>query len=354
MKFVTALKKGITTATSALSGVLNTIPLVKRVSDGQGVPLRGEDDGTLHAKVTSNALPAGAATETTLASASEKLPATLGAKAGAASLSVVLATDSAHATATKQDTGNTSLGSIDTKLSSQATAAHQVTAQGSLTSIDGKCTLTPDVSDRAARLLGHVEVDASALPALAATSTKQSDGSQIAQARAQIYDGAAWESLLRAVDAVATSLAGMLPTVPKGVFHTTPTARTNGQFGPTEQDANGNALIGLGTQLAGEDLVNDVLKCETQCSGTRISTATTTVVKSGAGFLHAITFGKRVAGEVVTIYNNTAASGTILAVLTSANPLLTDAPFTLPLSVKFSIGCTIVTAAASDITVSWR
>lgn len=43
--------------------------------------------------ISSSALPTGAATETTLSAASAKLPASLGAKAGSASLSVVLATD---------------------------------------------------------------------------------------------------------------------------------------------------------------------------------------------------------------------------------------------------------------------
>lgn len=61
-------------------------------------------------------LPEGAATEATLAAISGKLPSSLGAKTGAASLSVVPATDAGMATGAKQDTGNTSLSSIDGKI----------------------------------------------------------------------------------------------------------------------------------------------------------------------------------------------------------------------------------------------
>lgn len=76
-------------------------------------------------------LPTGAATETTLAAMSAKLPATLGAKVTASSLAVNIASDqvvpisasalplpSGAATSALQTTGNTSLSSIDGKLGS--------------------------------------------------------------------------------------------------------------------------------------------------------------------------------------------------------------------------------------------
>jgi hypothetical protein len=82
-------------------------------------------------------LPTGAATETTLAAASAKLPATLGQKAMAASLAVAIASDqgaltislpTGAATSALQTTGNTSLASIDTKTPAlgQALAAASV------------------------------------------------------------------------------------------------------------------------------------------------------------------------------------------------------------------------------------
>ncbi len=83
-----------------------------------------------------------------------------------------------------------------------------------------------------------------------------------------------------------------------------------------------------------------------------LAAPTTTVVKSGVGFLHYITFNKPVATGVVTVYDNTAASGPIIATITTpANPM----PVTLFYDVTFSTGLTINTAtAAQDITVSYR
>lgn len=78
---------------------------------------------------------------------------------------------------------------------------------------------------------------------------------------------------------------------------------------------------------------------------------TTTAVKVGAGILHTITFNKPVATGVVTVYDNTAGSGTVLATITiPASPQ----PFTLTYDGVFATGLTIVTAtAAQDITVSY-
>ena len=78
---------------------------------------------------------------------------------------------------------------------------------------------------------------------------------------------------------------------------------------------------------------------------------TTTVVKSGLGVLHAITFNKPTATCVVTLYDNTSAAGSIIGTITiPANPM----PVTLLYDVAFNNGLTIVTATgASDITVSY-
>ncbi len=78
---------------------------------------------------------------------------------------------------------------------------------------------------------------------------------------------------------------------------------------------------------------------------------TTTVVKTGTGVLHTITFNKPAATGVVTIYDNTAGSGTIIATITvPASPM----PVTLKYDASFVTGLTIVTAtAAQDITVTY-
>lgn len=108
-------------------------------------------------------------------------------------------------------------------------------------------------------------------------------------------------------------------------------------------------------KIAGEDLVNDVQKVEQRFSYNNIATATTTTIKSGSGFLHAISINTPVASSVITIYDNTAASGTKIATITLPAVLLAEGPYGVALNVSFSTGLTVVTATgASDITVSYR
>jgi len=110
------------------------------------------------------------------------------------------------------------------------------------------------------------------------------------------------------------------------------------------------------TLLAGEDLTVGVMKVEQRFNATNITLAapTTTVVKSGAGFLHAIIINKTTATGVITIYDNTAASGTIIATITQPAAVLATS-YVLSYDVSFATGLTIVTStAAQDITVSWR
>jgi len=83
-----------------------------------------------------------------------------------------------------------------------------------------------------------------------------------------------------------------------------------------------------------------------------ISTSTTTVAKTGAGMLDMVNINtKGTVASTVTIYDNTTASGTIIAVIDSLNfngTLHYDAPFL--------IGLTIVTTGtvAPDVTVTFN
>jgi hypothetical protein len=76
-------------------------------------------------------------------------------------------------------------------------------------------------------------------------------------------------------------------------------------------DLSGRAVVTQGTQLAGEDLTNNVLKVEGQFSGTIC--AADTQIKATAGFLHTVTIScgdaAPTAGSLI-IYDNTAESGT--------------------------------------------
>jgi hypothetical protein len=122
------------------------------------------------------------------------------------------------------------------------------------------------------------------------------------------------------------------------------------------EDLSGNTRVTLGTLLAGENLTTNRLNVEPVYSYTGITAAapTTTVVKNGAGTLHAIIINQAVATGVITVYDNNAGSGTKIATITQPAVVLSTS-YVLLYDVSFATGCTIVTAtAAQDITVCWR
>ena len=75
------------------------------------------------------------------------------------------------------------------------------------------------------------------------------------------------------------------------------------------------------------------------------SGAGSTNIKASAGVLHTITVNT--AGTTVTVYDNTTASGAIIAVIGAVTGTFTY-------DVSFSTGLTVVIAGAADITVSYR
>jgi hypothetical protein len=80
-----------------------------------------------------------------------------------------------------------------------------------------------------------------------------------------------------------------------------------------------------------------------------IASATTTVVKTGAGILRSIVINTT-AAAAITIYDNTAGSGNKIATI-AASPAIGSV---FEFHCAFNTGLTIVTAGASDITVAFR
>lgn len=115
-------------------------------------------------------------------------------------------------------------------------------------------------------------------------------------------------------------------------------------------DSNNNLYTTLATAIAGEDTANDVLKVENRFSYWHGNTAGTTTIKAAPGFLHRIIVGKAGSSSTVTVYDNTSASGNIIAVMS------TDAQASIEFNVEFLTGLTIVVAGttAPDVTVSYR
>ena len=76
-----------------------------------------------------------------------------------------------------------------------------------------------------------------------------------------------------------------------------------------------------------------------------VTTATTTLVKTGLGILAGITVNGGTLGAI-TVYDNTAAAGPKIATIA-----VSYAGQVIPFGVGFTTGLTVVTGAATDITV---
>lgn len=79
-----------------------------------------------------------------------------------------------------------------------------------------------------------------------------------------------------------------------------------------------------------------------------ITTATTTAVKSGSGIVERIVVNKVGSSSTVTVYDNTAGSGTKIATINS------DSLGTYHYGCRFGTGLTVVTVGTPDVTVVYR
>lgn len=129
--------------------------------------------------------------------------------------------------------------------------------------------------------------------------------------------GASSQQIQGAAAAGATATGS--PVQIGGVYNPSGISLSNGSIWPIQFDANGNIKTTLGTQLAGEDLTNDVFKVEQRFSNIYLTLASLTLVKSGAGFINRITFGHG-SNPTLTIYDNTAGSGSITQVFNAGVP----------------------------------
>jgi hypothetical protein len=133
---------------------------------------------------------------------------------------------------------------------------------------------------------------------------------------------------------------------------------TNTMHLPVAIENNNGANINDNSLNVRVATISRLGKESTQPTSQRISTLATTTLKSGPGLLHGIIFGDMAtaAGSTITIYDNTVAGGTIIAVLTPRRPTTQMQPCHVDFFKQtFSTGLTIVTAGtANDFTVVWE
>lgn len=144
-------------------------------------------------------------------------------------------------------------------------------------------------------------------------------------------------------------------------YKASPPARSSGTDGVMMSDIVGNLNVNVNTYISGEDSPNDVLKVEQQMSYTNITTNTNTIIKTGVGYIKGFTINNTalltVTNLTITVYDNSAASGTIIGTFTVPFGLTTALPFEIELCTKFNTGLTIATAGPTvpaNITVAWR
>jgi hypothetical protein len=126
-------------------------------------------------------------------------------------------------------------------------------------------------------------------------------------------------------------------------------AGTTLDYIPLTTDANGNVNQTLGTTIAGEQVTLNYLRAAPAGTPTYISTATTTLVKSGAGVLTELVIGKHIATGVIQIYDGLTAVN-LVATITTGAALLNDPPFSTLHGMVFNTGLTIVTSQAEFVT----
>jgi hypothetical protein len=138
-----------------------------------------------------------------------------------------------------------------------------------------------------------------------------------------------------------------------GVYNSTPPSLTNGQTASIQLDVNGNTKVNEQFAPVYEDNTAGRALVEQRNSYTNITTATTTTIKSGSGFLHLIMVNTAAASATITIYDNTSAAGTKISTITMPAALLaSQANFRY--DITFNTGLTIVTTGVQDILISWR
>lgn len=86
---------------------------------------------------------------------------------------------------------------------------------------------------------------------------------------------------------------------------------------------------------------------------TNITTGTTTLVKTGAGVLHAIAINKLVASATIE-YDDAVTNTNSMGIITLPGTITALAPFSIILDAAFSTGLSITTSGATDVTVTWK
>ena len=148
-----------------------------------------------------------------------------------------------------------------------------------------------------------------------------------------------WDRIRSGIITPSATLTGLQNSIPWAIYNATPTVRTEGQGGPLQVDTNGALnVVHAASSTGGYAFSN-------------LKANATTTVKSGTGRLHSITINTKGITNTITVYDNTAGSGTTIATIDT-----TLSQETLTFDLAFTTGLTVVIAGgtAADITITYK
>lgn len=275
----------------------------------------------------------------------------------------------------------TTLAALNTKVTAVNTGAVTVSSSALPTGAATEATLSTLNGKVTACNTGAVTVSSSALPTGAATETTLSTAATSLGLLDDVVGttGSAVPTKAYTIGGTdGTNLRALSTTASGALIVGTMTPGTGaGNLGKAIDSAVGGTDTGVGALVKRKDSLATLTPADgdytlpqvdsqgalwvrqsnapsTQFSKTNITTATTTTVKSGPGTFGGIIINKAVASGVITIYDNTAASGTLIGTITFGGTLLSDPPIDAIYNASVTTGITIVTSAAFDLTVLYN
>lgn len=126
-----------------------------------------------------------------------------------------------------------------------------------------------------------------------------------------------------------------------------PLGTLNYSYNGTNEDAD---VTIVGAVAVGNTGVGTKAVEQAGTSFSEITTATTTLVKTGASVLHSVCVNTPIASATVKVYNALTAVGTPFT-LTIPSTVTGESPFCMKYDVYFGTGITVVTSGLTDVTV---
>lgn len=213
------------------------------------------------------------------------------------------------------------------------------------------------------RLVGPDENDLFPSAAIPADGAANDQATTTIRSRSMGFNGVSWDRVRAGITALTTTVTGWQNVLVGVLYNASPTARTEGQYGPPQGDIQGNVKVTQGTMLAGEDTTNNVLATVLQpmavnthaaSVGSQMATSQPYyVAKAAAGTLYSITgYNANAATRYIQVHNLAVAPTSTSSVPLFTFPVPSGQAFSLdltPYGVYNSTGITVAISSAGNV-----